>query len=847
MTNIRKVLEIFFKNNDFQGIIEKYLNNIDLLDRGEFSKFFSYINPTLYNKNEIQNLFLLINNNWMKADEKRSLFNILIFASKDILKENTHEILCKYNELLRWREISYQLGEDIFTTSFLAKNDLHRLDERVFFSWKPIIGNDNKRLQEILKRGIAENHFHLNGSAPHCDLNWIYLMNNIKDCYKLFNEFDKNFNLSANISIRNSNLNNNNNFSKFSDFIKIAFLIRGYLFMMLEDKLDLKIYEDQNINMKEILAFKMGTELEDGVNNLSDILQIEKNECSKKIGGRVVDYFISKDLNISNHNENILLCGERIFLYNMFSKIFQGNINKDTETLFYLYLLIKQKFRSEIVQINKEVGFGNFSDYQSRKSLFLDKLFKNAVSCMAIKSSTTYDYLSKIEARIGPPDKLKSIKNYDMYIRNDNLYGLNENIEEFLNKKEKEREEKEKFFYTIHFIKEAENIEKLSEEDKNILMITCKNYKIREAIDKKVDRILKLKEKNEIFRKRVLGIDAANVEIGCRPEVLAPAFRKIKESDIENKFKPFGVTYHVGEEFLDIIDGLRAIDECILFLNLENGNRLGHALALGISPEEYYISKGKILILPKQDLLDNITWIYYKIKEFNIDVPTSFLMKLKSMFDKYLLEIYSTSDISMELYYDSWKLRGDCPKEYLQAENNTVKNYKKNYHPSVVLIRQNEYAKKLYTRYHYDPEVKKKGSEIVEFLICSEYINICEQLQKKFQEKISRMGIFIESNPSSNILIGTINRYADHPIKKFYNLGLTYDLEELNSSHQICVSINTDDQGVFGTSLENEYALLALALEKEKDENGNFKYNPTMIYEWLDRIRQMGLEQSFLD
>lgn len=62
---------------------------------------------------------------------------------------------------------------------------------------------------------------------------------------------------------------------------------------------------------------------------------------------------------------------------------------------------------------------------------------------------------------------------------------------------------------------------------------------------------------------------------------------------------------------------------------------------------------------------------------------------------------------------------------------------------------------------------------------------------------------------------------------------------------QIQVSINTDDQGVFATYIENEYAYLALALEKVKDENGNPRYIRTLIYNWLDNIRKMGLVQSF--
>ena len=59
------------------------------------------------------------------------------------------------------------------------------------------------------------------------------------------------------------------------------------------------------------------------------------------------------------------------------------------------------------------------------------------------------------------------------------------------------------------------------------------------------------------------------------------------------------------------------------------------------------------------------------------------------------------------------------------------------------------------------------------------------------------------------------------------------------------VSINTDDQGVFSTSLENEYALMARALESVRDEAGEPVYCRDDICEWLDRIRVMGNEQSF--
>lgn len=102
-------------------------------------------------------------------------------------------------------------------------------------------------------------------------------------------------------------------------------------------------------------------------------------------------------------------------------------------------------------------------------------------------------------------------------------------------------------------------------------------------------------------------------------------------------------------------------------------------------------------------------------------------------------------------------------------------------------------------------------------------------------------GIAIETNPSSNYMIGTIKKYDQHPIVRFNSRKLKQTVPGMSLS----VSINTDDQGVFDTLLENEYALMVLALEKAKDEEGNKLYDIEDIYEWLNYVREMGIEQSF--
>lgn len=68
-------------------------------------------------------------------------------------------------------------------------------------------------------------------------------------------------------------------------------------------------------------------------------------------------------------------------------------------------------------------------------------------------------------------------------------------------------------------------------------------------------------------------------------------------------------------------------------------------------------------------------------------------------------------------------------------------------------------------------------------------------------------------------MIGTIQKYEEHPILRFILSGsnspqLCYGefhfqkIEGYIKNMALSVSINTDDQGVFDTLLENEYALM---------------------------------------
>ncbi|WP_026491143.1 hypothetical protein [Butyrivibrio sp. XPD2002] len=141
--------------------------------------------------------------------------------------------------------------------------------------------------------------------------------------------------------------------------------------------------------------------------------------------------------------------------------------------------------------------------------------------------------------------------------------------------------------------------------------------------------------------------------------------------------------------------------------------------------------------------------------------------------------------------------------------------------------------------YHYDVDCINRGLEEEYVKVEKWFEGVMRAMQDKMLEIIADKGISIECNPSSNVLIGPFNEYCEHPITRFNN----YILEDNENNPEVKVSINTDDLGVFDTSLENEYALMYEAIYEMRKDQG--KKSRARVYEYLKYIKDMGYEISF--
>ncbi len=790
-------------------------------------------------------------------DGNPSVFRFIMNIAGRLLLYDGEEITCRFDEMLRWREISFQLGQDFFTCAFLADHDQKKGRRSRNFSWLPIIRSDDSRLHNILKRGMAENHFHLNGSTKVFELNWICLMNLIDG---RIHDFKK---LPAALQTHSlDRLRQDRKTESFYAECQRAALYRVALFAVLRNNLMLTEKSSDLLQKSE-----HGWPMETLVSRIQDTIVLAKHLYGAKIDGKyILDYAFERDMPAHNDREYFLLAGERRFLYECYQASMSDVFTVLQKNLFYAYLSIRTHFRGELIQVNRQVGFANFSNYQDRKEIFIEGQteYEAELIRLALNGTMQKQNIVSLEARICPKKYASEL--YKAIVKNQNIAaggtasGRRTAALAPAPASHGKPGMEDKVTYVLHFPKIR---------DKKFCPGSPRNQNVRLATRRQAKSIASLLEQTTHVNSRIRGIDACSNELYCRPEVFAQAFRYLLDLEFtcrrrsghpsvrEEARTRLHATYHAGEDFLDIVDGLRAIDEAILFCGLKRGSRIGHGLALGVSPSEYYRYKGYKLVLPKQVLLDDIVWLINKSDETGCTMDSTLRMKLTEQYYSLYEEIYQEHmprrhKASPMDYYQSWKLRGDNPKLYRLNEKDFADEIRRRplqrwdrYALNDQVgnnVRMAESCRDLYFAYHYNEKVRKVGAEQTELKADQRYTDIVCQLQDQMIRKLVQSGIGIETNPSSNYLIGTIQKYEDHPILRFNSRKL----RETEKNMSLHVSINTDDQGVFDTMLENEYALMALALRKAKGANHQPLYDIEDIYEWIDYVRRMGLEQVFI-
>lgn len=305
-----------------------------------------------------------------------------------------------------------------------------------------------------------------------------------------------------------------------------------------------------------------------------------------------------------------------------------------------------------------------------------------------------------------------------------------------------------------------------------------------------------------------------------------------------------GLTAHAGEDFVHVLSGLRRIDQSIEALGLQEGDRLGHCLALGVDTETWATQTGQVTIRAEErfwDLcweytlvsagklhggFDRAAWLDQEIVKlgnylFNgttlgsvREGPMASHHRHQNLSRQILLDFYNEVlsgrivDMLYPLAHDPYMFEA-IYRDLAELDNPVGK---------LVMV------------YLTRPDVFERSMTPIRVDTSSDGVFL-SSVQHYLVEKVARLGLTVEVNPASNLLVGDFADLQSHPlwrIKPIHN----------RESSPVPVCIGSDDPILFSSSLVDEYQRLADAMHRAGVAE-------EQISGWIERSRGTGLYRRF--
>ncbi len=320
----------------------------------------------------------------------------------------------------------------------------------------------------------------------------------------------------------------------------------------------------------------------------------------------------------------------------------------------------------------------------------------------------------------------------------------------------------------------------------------------------------------------IRGLDLCTDELGCPGWIFAPLFRYVREAAhsaagyLNSLRYPLRVTIHAGEDFVHLAGGLRRVDESLRYFGLREGDRLGHAIALGIDPKAWAEENGPILMTAEERLWD-LVWMYSFTLRQGIAFARDTLPQLEREANRLSLDIFgeSLSHAQLEDLYES-----------MYSEDKLLEvGYP-------LCLNRPESRDTPLQRYFTSSEIYDKGQRLIWIRHPKNEADILAALQERLRQVVSNRSITIEINPTSNLLVGNLADLAGHPLWRLNPPRQDPSLTPV----KIC--IGSDDPSVFATRLPEEYQLLLDALIA-----GGCPEPEALS--WLDGVRDASMTSRF--
>jgi hypothetical protein len=331
------------------------------------------------------------------------------------------------------------------------------------------------------------------------------------------------------------------------------------------------------------------------------------------------------------------------------------------------------------------------------------------------------------------------------------------------------------------------------------------------------------------------GLDVANAELAIPTWATLPLFRLVIEASSRAAAKlavcipgwgvqRVRVTCHLGEEFVRLAQGLRRMHEPIEFGLLETGSRIGHGIALGIDPAAW---AREVPTVPQtaQERLEDLLWELERYGRGDLTAAhgrVEFVRHEAVRLSRCIFDASPNLDDLLEV-----RRRLHHPAQMKLIGFPFVRRPHARAHGE-------DRAFELLWRYLTDADVYERGQDLVEVPATPDETAFLIAAQHWLRGLLGQLEITIESNPSSNLLVGSLEALEDHPAFRL----LPLPSRRQPGDNPVMLSVSTDDPVTFASHLADEYAHIYFAMTRRKVASEE-------ALAWLDQVRRHGWRSRF--
>lgn len=402
------------------------------------------------------------------------------------------------------------------------------------------------------------------------------------------------------------------------------------------------------------------------------------------------------------------------------------------------------------------------------------------------------------------------------------------------------------------------------------------------------------------------GLDVAGDENALKIEWFAPVLRWLRSGfksrpDGERANSDFHLSIHAGEDYAHPASGMRHIDETVRFCEMREGDRLGHALALGIVPKQWATRQGEML-LPLDEHLDNLVWLWHHASVLSGVLPLA--QQVLPLFERRIIRFWRLSRwwqvpdwmveddrgyngkaavaqvANFEItplrhatpndLYQAWWLRRNChyrlskvgdgwpvtsqeqyalPDHQELSEKHTLASqlYQARHdwlasltEAPLVIVRMGDEAA-AHGGFHAKG-ISKGDENILEDVDTPAELDFMHALQDWLLTEYDKLGLIIEANPTSNVYIARLKSHAEHPIFRWY----PPDESALESG--AAANLYGLRRGPVRVLVNtDDPGIMPTTLRTEflllREAALELKIGRTVAERWLETLRQYGIEQ----